>query len=461
MPATMAELVLRDVPFTPPEVTLRRGAQLLSPKIGMIKSVTRGVHRAQDPALVSLGGTSGDLSRCSTVGKSPDSGSASTDLAAALAAVVGESVERYAMVHFNRDAMVLASYRDVAADAISPEQARLYAEHQVGSGNRSPRLGFFRDDTPIRWVWAHSLTHQRPKLVPASLVYLDYRPEAGATDEVDIGRNSSGGLAAGATLEEALLSGVLEEIERDAFTLTWWHRRTPRRIVLADDDPLSKMLRRRFHSDHPKVDLRFYDLEVELGISVVLATLNRPSDFGHAICVGAAARLDPRAALTKAAVEVGQTFPFLRYLMANKPDLQPAADYSNINSFEKHCLLYIQRPELVEPAMTFLETAPEVALEDLENRSTGRALGDFERCVRRLGDRGFEVLAVDITTPDVRRAGLFVVRVLVPGLAQLHGNHAMPFLGVERLHKLPEQLDWPSQGWDPASSPNPYPHPFP
>ena len=466
MPATIAEptapgLTLADVPWTPPEVTLRRGARLISPKVGLIQSISRGIYRAQDPAIVSLGATNGDLSRRAAVGPSPDSGSASTTLEAALAAVVGESAERYAMFHHDRRRMVLAPWREVADIAVSPDRARLFARHQVGPGTAAPHLGYFDEDTPIRWVWAHSLTHRRPRLVPASLVYLDYGPAEGVKDEVDIGRNSSGGLAAGATLEEALLSGLLEVVERDAFTLCWGHRFTPRQIRIDEDDPLAETLRRRFHHGHPKVDLRCFELELELGIPVAMTLLRRPSDFGPALCIGAAARLDPRAAVTKSLVEAGQEFPFLRYLMQTHTAFEPAEDFSNLPSFDEHCLLYVKRPDLFPRAFAFLDHAPTVSLGTLENRSTGRPLGDLERSIRALDERGFETLAVDITTPDIRQAGLVVVRVLVPGLAQLHGNHNLPFHGVERFHRLPTQLDWPGQGWDPATSPNPFPHPFP
>jgi ribosomal protein S12 methylthiotransferase accessory factor len=50
-------------------------------------------------------------------------------------------------------------------------------------------------------------------------------------------------------------------------------------------------------------------------------------------------------------------------------------------------------------------------------------------------------VTVDLTTPDVRAAGLRVVRVLVPGL-YCNAPAACPFLGGERLYREPVARQW-------------------
>jgi ribosomal protein S12 methylthiotransferase accessory factor len=61
----------------------------------------------------------------------------------------------------------------------------------------------------------------------------------------------------------------------------------------------------------------------------------------------------------------------------------------------------------------------------------------------------------------VAQAGLFVVRVIVPGLVPLHSNHLRPFLGVRRLYDVPVRLGWERDGWRAETGFNPFPHPFP
>src|SRR6185295_3075966 len=136
------------------------------------------------------------------------------------------------------------------------------------------------------WVWGHSLTERRPRLVPASLVYLNYRP---AGDEAKIGLNASTGLAAGATREEAILGGLLEIVERDAFTIAWMHRQVGRRIEV-DDDDLQWALRARLWADRPSVDVKILDLTTDVPIPVVFLVMRRQAEFGPAACVGTASR---------------------------------------------------------------------------------------------------------------------------------------------------------------------------
>jgi ribosomal protein S12 methylthiotransferase accessory factor len=444
------EIELQDVDRTPAEETIRRGSRLVSRKVGVIRSVRRSLHKTQEPAIYSLGGELTDLSRYSSLRTPPLSSGGGETLAAALAATIGESAERYCMNFFDAGATVVAPYREVAEDAVSPERARLYSREQIESLGEKSRVEYFTEDTRIRWVWGYSLTDQRPRLVPASLVYIHHPRGDG---EAEIGSNASTGLAAGATLEEAILSGLLEIFERDAFILSWLHRRVGARIHV-DDPELDELLARRFHARHPSVDLRLFDLTLDFGIPVVMLALKRPAEFGTAFGVTAAARLSPRAAAVKAVHESGQLFTLFRHMLDR--DWQPAPDFSNVTDFELHTLLYLRRPELIPEAMSFCDhPGREVALSQMPDLSTGRVLGDLRLCLERLKAGGFEAVVVDLTTPDIRQVGLRVVRVVAPGLVPLHGDH-LRYLGVQRIRELPRRL-----GWDTDAGLNPYPHPFP
>ena len=321
------------------------------------------------------------------------------------------------------------------------------------------RLDYFDEETRIRWVWGYSLTGRRPRLVPATMVYLQYALD---DDEQAPGRNASTGLAAGYTLEEAILTGLYEVIERDAFTLCWLHRRVGRRL-LVDDPELSNRLRTHFYCDRPGVDLRLFDITLDIQVPSVFATMRRPAEFGPVLCVSSVTRLSPREMVRKALREVGQGLPYLRFLLHQLRDWQPAPDFSDLRTFDHHCTLYAKRPELIPAALSFCdEPHGEAVLSELSDRSSGSVLTNLETCVEMVRQAGdYEVIVVDITTPDVRELGLHVVRVLVPGLVPLHGNHSFPYLGVRRLWELPSKLGWEASGRDAATGLNPYPHPFP
>jgi ribosomal protein S12 methylthiotransferase accessory factor len=70
----------------------------------------------------------------------------------------------------------------------------------------------------------------------------------------------------------------------------------------------------------------------------------------------------------------------------------------------------------------------EVALDQIAANAPSSS-GD---CVRLLARHGLRAIAVDVTTPDIRSQGWFVMRVVVPGL-YANAPAAFPLLGGSRL----------------------------
>lgn len=453
-----AGLSLRDVDYTDPLTTVRLGSRLISPKVGVIRALGTSVARPQDPVSLALGALAPDLANVSDIMNANKAGGGGENIETALAATIGEAVERYCMLFYDRDEMVFGSYREVGDAAVHPDLVRLYSREQVGRKAPEVKLEYFDEDSRIYWAWGHSLTTGGPRLVPASQVYMEYYWD---DKESPVGRNASSGLAAGATLEQAILTGLLEVIERDAFTICWLYEKARGRIRINDPE-LEGVLRDHFHYGHPSVDIQIFDITLDVPIPSVFGVMRRPTEFGPVLCVSSVTRLKPRDAIRKCLREIGQGLPYLRFLKHQLRDWEPAADFSNLSVFDHHCTTYTKRPELIAPAMAaFDAVTEEVDFSDIPDRSTGRVLGDIELCVEMLREAGKEVIVVDITTPDIRDVGLHVVRVLIPGLVPLHGNHVFQYRGAERLHQIPYVMGWDKQGWTPEVGLNPRPHPFP
>ncbi len=450
-------LVLREAAATDPRETLRRASRLISRRVGIIRAVGPAVTYAQDPAIFSAGTVSSQLSLSQRIANPAKAGGAGESLEASLAAAIGEAVERYSMLFYDRAQMVLASFRDLGALAVSPDLARLHSSEQVADPRWKGKLGYFDEDTRLRWVWGWSLTHDRPRLVPAALVYLGY--DYGA-DETNVGRNASSGLAAGLTREAAILSGIYEVVERDAFALSWFFRQARSRVVL-DDEALRAGLLADFGLTNPGVSIEVFDVTFDIPVSSMLAILRRPTEFGPALCLGAASRLSPTQAARKCLLELGQGLPYLRVLTAEGKQWVTRDDYADLTSFDHHFMLYNTRPELAATAFDFYRTASPEALSTIPDRAAGTLKADVERCVALLAEAGHEVIVVDLTTPDLREVGFSAVRVVIPGLVPLHGDHNLPYLGSSRLRELPWRLGWVSRERDPLTTLNPLPHPFP
>jgi len=159
---------LQDVPYSDPWKTVEIGARLISPKVGLIRSISYGIHLPQDSLFLALGAANGDLSHFSDILNADKSGGGGESLETALAATIGEAVERYCMLFYDKREMVRAPYREVAEHAVPPAELRLYREDQVETRPDGIRLDYFDDDLVINWVWAYSLTQKRPRLVPAT-----------------------------------------------------------------------------------------------------------------------------------------------------------------------------------------------------------------------------------------------------------------------------------------------------
>jgi len=57
--------------------------------------------------------------------------------------------------------------------------------------------------------------------------------------------------------------------------------------------------------------------------------------------------------------------------------------------------------------------------------------------------RGLEAFSVELSTDEALRAGIRVVRVLIPGLQPVAFNYRARYLGHPRLYELPKKLGYP------------------
>ena len=91
----------------------------------------------------------------------------------------------------------------------------------------------FDPSAEIEWSPVWSLRDQRFKYLPTSLLYFFYRGPGRYQVHAD-----SNGCAAGNTLEEAIVQGFLELVERDAYAIWWYNRSQRAEVDLGQfDDP--------------------------------------------------------------------------------------------------------------------------------------------------------------------------------------------------------------------------------
>lgn len=380
-------------------------------------------------------------------------GKGATVLAARVGAL-GEAVERHCAVRQGDEAVVLGSYRDLAPAAVHPDSVQLHDQRQYADRDRWNHAhgaahwvcepfdeGAIREWTP---VW--SLTRQCERLLPTALLYF-HHGRAGACRQVWA---DSTGNAAGASLEDAIVAGFLEIVERDAVAL-WWYNRSRQPGIDLDgcDDPL--VARAREVCARGGREFWALDLSADLPVSVVAAVSAASGDRPARPLIGFGAHFDRRIALRRAVAELGQIAAVLHPVDA------PAA-------LSEMSLCPARLPALagaLSGSGTALAEAPgarpksRIAHPPLEQLRWWQALGqrppaylrpdpdrpllsggdpgphvrpshpdlheDVEHIVGLVRAAGLEMLVLDQTRPDV---GMPVVKVLIPGMRTVRARFA-------------------------------------
>jgi bacteriocin biosynthesis cyclodehydratase domain-containing protein len=344
----------------------------------------------------------------------------------AKAGAVYEALERHSGHYQGDEPALLASFRELGADAIHVNDVQLFhprqfRERSAWNSRHSPAQAVFEpfDETArISWTPVWSLAGQR-RLLPTALLYYNV-PEKMARRSC---RADSNGTAAGRTLPEAVLHGMYELVERDAVAL-WWYNRTrqPGIDLRAFNDRWIDEMCVRYRSLNREVWA--LDLTSDLEIPVIVALSARFDKQAEDVMFGFGANLDPRIALRRAVAELNQVLPSVA---------SARADGSGYGCQDKWAMQWWRTatragmPYLTpDPGRTPLspEVYPDTPVRD--------PLGTVTAIHTRLTARGMEALVLDQSRPDV---GLPVAKVIVPGLRP----HWARF-GNGRLREVPVRL---------------------
>jgi ribosomal protein S12 methylthiotransferase accessory factor len=160
----------------------------------------------------------------------------------------------------------------------------------------------FAEHTSLEWVMGHDIINDVEVFVPANAVFHPYNPQNGN----QLFRSNTNGLASGNTIEEAVLHGLLEVIERDALSIAEYTKNPGKEIILSEGDGLNYELKRRMEETGIMVKLWLLDSDID--IPTVVAALDDTVLKDPALLVmGAGSHLSPEIAVTRALTEAAQS----------------------------------------------------------------------------------------------------------------------------------------------------------
>ncbi|GIM47697.1 hypothetical protein DNHGIG_32460 [Collibacillus ludicampi] len=369
-----------------------------------------------------------------------------------------EGLERYCgLSPRSKRTVVNDSFRNLGHQALNPLSVGVHApEHYA-----LPDFPFqsFDPERPMHWVWGYSFLHQRPILVPELLAYYSLGCGDGFVYE------TSNGCALGGSLVEAIFHGILEVVERDAFLMTWYAQLPlPRLNLHSADDPELHLMVDRLRA-LKGYEILAFDATMEHGIPSVWVLAKNTRRKGANLACAAGAHVDPVRAVKSAIHEISGTLLMLeaRYEENREACLRMYRDPYEVRHMEDHSMLY-SLPQ-AEERLRFLldhnrkETTfdeafkPRAAHTDLTDD-----LKDLLHVFHRLQ---LDVIVIDQTAPELKRNGLYCVKVLIPGMLPMtFGYHLTRLEGLERVLTVPVHLGYATQPLT-MSDINPHPHPFP
>ena len=419
-----------------PAQTLARYRRLISPVSGIVSWVSRSSPRTDPWLHVHWAGSNLALriKSLSSLRRSLRSKSAGKGSAAEQSEVSAlcEAVERYSGAFHGDEIRCRRRLADFSAEgdaALHPNEVQLFSDRQLDHAAELNARGHpynvvpprFDPERELDWSPLWSFTQNRQRYLPTSILYgmtPEQRGAAGLWAD-------SNGCAAGNTLEEAILQGFFELVERDAVA-TWWYNRLHRPGVDLEsfgDEYLASAT--EYYRQYQR-EMWLLDLSSDLEIPAFVALSRRSDGSAEDIIYGAGAHTDPRVAALRAVCELNQCLTWVP-----RPDSAPA----RYGVDDPLCLWWWKNGKLADHP--HLAPASAVALRrcaDFSVLDTTDLREDVEWCRRQVEAKGMEFMALDQTRPDI---GMPVARVVVPGL-----RHFWERFAPGRLYEVPVQMGW-------------------
>jgi ribosomal protein S12 methylthiotransferase accessory factor len=296
-----------------------------------------------------------------------------------------EAIERYCSEFMEeyRKQLIAGSYRYLRTqfNVLDPETMILSCESN------------YQPDREINWVWGYDLLREEEILVPACAVYHPFHE-----DRVFLFSTHTNGIAAGNTMEEAVIHGLAEVIERDAWSIAQYTMNFTDALFI-ENSPENQFIIEIFKKlEAADIEIVAKDITSDIGVPVV-AAFSRDLVHRRMLPIdGLGAHLDPRVAMVRALLEVTTT----RALFLQKYGLEGMQGSP----------LYMSREEDHNDPRFYAYR--QKGFSQLEVGYSQDILLDIRSIMQKLSSRGLtRVIAVNLTRGDV---GIPTVRMIIPGL---------------------------------------------
>ena len=307
----------------------------------------------------------------------------------AKASAVMEALERYSAEMRESDEIAygtMQQMRDSGMPFVEPADLILPA-----------RVMGMVESAEIAWTVCYDILRGEDVWVPACAVFYPYYPDG----DLQLFRFHTNGIAAGNTIEEAILHAMFEVIERDAWSIAESFNRTNADVIIDDDDSVPAMLLKKF--EEAGIKIRLKDLTTDVGVTTIGASSDdiRTKD-PEMLDIGVGTHLNPEIAAIRALTEVAQSRTTHKHGLKVNAELQKKTREMGYEKVKE------------ANALWFNDSKKSIKLNEMNDEATDYVLDDIEKVLGKLMDAGFDrVIIADLTRPEI---GVPAVRVIIPGM---------------------------------------------
>ncbi|HNW38194.1 MAG TPA: YcaO-related McrA-glycine thioamidation protein, partial [Methanosarcina vacuolata] len=210
--------------------------------------------------------------------------------------------------------------------------------------------------------------------------------------------SNTNGLASGNVIEEAILHGMLEVIERDAISIAQFSRNLGKEIVLTEENGYLYELASKFKD--AGIELKIWLVPSDTGIPTVIAVTDDVKLKDPALLVmGAGSHLKPEIAVSRAITEAAQS---------RVVQIQGAREDTDREGFIRS----VGYDRMKRLNRFWFEEGEKISLSEVQDLSRKSPAENIDVILEKLKDLAERVLVVDLSREEIK---VPVVRVIIPG----------------------------------------------
>ncbi len=307
-------------------------------------------------------------------GKRTQMGKGATPAQAEASALM-ELVERYSYFSFKQHLQhfVIGTYNQIS----HPIPLELIV-HSVHDKENLERAKVVFENIALRWVKAYNLTRDEEMWIPFDWF---------------VAINEFNGTSAGNALEEAIIQGLCEVVERHVCAVIAREKRfTPAIDPETIKDKVAKELLQKYLQ--AGIVLYLKDFSLDIGLPTVGVLAYDPKTYPQSeIVFTAGTQTDPTKALIRALTETAQLAG--DFLMS--PGYVPSG---------------LPKPKSLKEVDYVIKTQEKISISQLPDISDQNIRIEIERAIAALKEKGYEVLVLDLTHKILKIPAVYVI---VPG----------------------------------------------